>query len=294
LRSSAAGHVDLARVAGVSKSGRHKGKAGEMQAVHAAATPDNWLARQDRFLTDNMFQEQAGDSRMKRWLIRLHTWAALIIGLQVLAWIAGGLVMSAIPIERVRGEHNIAEPAANLDLTGVLAPGDAAAIAGITPSSVEVRSFLDRTVYEFGREGGTSVIVNAVTGETLSPIDETMAIAIARSDYSGGAEVSAVTFFAEPTWESRRPGPSWRVDLDDGEGTRLYVSTATGDVVARRNDIWRIYDFFWMLHIMDYGDRSHFNHPLLILSSLFALGMSLFGFILLFPWLGRMLARRRT
>ena len=229
-----------------------------------------------------------------RWLITLHKWAALIIGLQVLAWVAGGLVMSTIPIQQVRGEHNIAEQATEIDLSGVMAPGEVAAIADIIPTSVELRVWLGRTVYEFGRESGAALIVDAATGEVLSPIDEEAAIAVALADYAGDPDVHAVTFFSEATWESRRPEPSWRVDFADGEGTRLYISTATGEVIARRNDTWRFYDFFWMLHIMDYGDRSHFNHPLLILASLFALGMSLFGFVLLFPWVGQMITRRRA
>jgi len=229
-----------------------------------------------------------------RWLITLHKWAALIIGLQVLAWVAGGVVMSAIPIEQVRGEHNRAEQVLDLNLVGVMTPSEAAAIADVTPTTVELRTWLGQTVYEFGREAGASLIVDAVSGEVLSPINEQAAIAVARSDYDGEPEIASVIFFTEATWESRRPEPSWRVNFADGEGTRLYVSAATGEVIARRNDTWRVYDFFWMLHIMDYGDRSHFNHPLLILSSLLALGMSLFGFILLFPWLGRMIARRRA
>ncbi|QNL19715.1 PepSY domain-containing protein [Hyphobacterium sp. CCMP332] len=229
-----------------------------------------------------------------RWLITLHKWAALIIGLQVLAWVAGGLVMSAIPIQQVRGEHNIAGQTAELDLAGVMSPGEAAAIAGITPTGVELRPWLGRTVYEFGRDQGASLIMDAVTGDILSPIDADTARAVALADYAGEPAIDAVTFFPEATWESRRAMPTWRVDFADGEGTRLYVSAATGEVIARRNDTWRFYDFFWMLHIMDYGDRSHFNHPLLILASLFALGMSLFGFILLFPWLGRMLSRRKA
>ncbi|WP_421784943.1 PepSY domain-containing protein [Hyphobacterium sp.] len=228
-----------------------------------------------------------------RWLIRLHKWAALVIGLQVLAWVAGGVVMSAIPIERVRGEHNIAETTERLDLTGVRSPAEIAASAVIVPRTVELRPWLGRTVYEFGRDRGLPVLIDAVTGEVLSPIDEETAIAVARADYAGEAEIEAVTFFGEATWESRRDMPTWRIDFADGEGTRLYVSAATGEVVARRNDVWRVYDFFWMLHIMDYSERSNFNHPLLIAASLFALGMSLFGFILLFPWLARLLARRR-
>lgn len=34
-----------------------------------------------------------------RWAVRTHKCVALIVGLQILFWIAGGLVMSAIPIE---------------------------------------------------------------------------------------------------------------------------------------------------------------------------------------------------
>ena len=43
-----------------------------------------------------------------KWSVRIHKWVALIVGIQIMLWIAGGLVMSAIPIEQVRGEHKIA------------------------------------------------------------------------------------------------------------------------------------------------------------------------------------------
>ena len=44
-----------------------------------------------------------------RWTIRVHKWLALIVGIQIILWVTGGVVMSVIPIETVRGEHNIAE-----------------------------------------------------------------------------------------------------------------------------------------------------------------------------------------
>ena len=43
-----------------------------------------------------------------RWSVRIHKWVALVVGLQIVLWIAGGLVMSVLPIEQVRGEHKIA------------------------------------------------------------------------------------------------------------------------------------------------------------------------------------------
>jgi len=51
--------------------------------------------------------------------------------------------------------------------------------------------------------------------------------------------------------------------------------------MARRNDDWRFFDFFWMLHIMDYEERENFNNPLLITASIFALVTVLAGLLLL-------------
>ena len=73
-----------------------------------------------------------------------------------------------------------------------------------------------------------------------------------------------------------------RAEFDDERDTRLFVSPHTGRLVARRNDVWRLYDFFWMLHIMDYRERTDFNHPLLITASVIALIVSMSGFLLLF------------
>ena len=75
--------------------------------------------------------------------------------------------------------------------------------------------------------------------------------------------------------------PVWRVDFDDAAATTLYVAVDNGDVVTRRNRIWRIYDFAWMLHIMDYRERTDFNHPLLVSASALALLAALSGLYLI-------------
>ena len=31
--------------------------------------------------------------------------------------------------------------------------------------------------------------------------------------------------------------------------------------------LWRVFDFVWMLHIMDYDERDDFNHPLLLITA---------------------------
>ncbi|MEL0657488.1 hypothetical protein V6257_21200, partial [Pseudoalteromonas issachenkonii] len=46
--------------------------------------------------------------------------------------------------------------------------------------------------------------------------------------------------------------------------TTLYLSENNGKVLTVRSTLWRIFEFFWMLHIMDYDQREDFNNPLLI------------------------------
>src|SRR3546814_13537349 len=65
-----------------------------------------------------------------------------------------------------------------------------------------------------------------------------------------------------------------------------------------RGDTWRTWDFFWMLHNMDYVNRKSFNHPLIIFVAFGALWLSGTGFYLLFKSFSRAdfrwLRRRRT
>ena len=43
----------------------------------------------------------------------------------------------------------------------------------------------------------------------------------------------------------------------------FYLSPATGELVSRRHELWRVFDIVWMLHIMDYDERENVNNWLL-------------------------------
>jgi hypothetical protein len=121
-----------------------------------------------------------------------------------------------------------------------------------------------------------SFLVNATTGQQISPISSETAIKVALSDYSDNTTIKTVNEILKADGEVRgRQGELWQVLLDDDRNTRIYVSKSTGAVVARRNDVWRVFDFFWMLHIMDYENRDNFNN--LLLQS-FAISSLLFVF----------------
>jgi hypothetical protein len=83
--------------------------------------------------------------------------------------------------------------------------------------------------------------------------------------------------------EYRGPLPAWRVSFDDLESTRIYVSADEARVAARRTGTWRVYDFLWSLHIMDWREHEDINNNWLRAAAGLALLMALGGVVLL-PW----------
>lgn len=221
--------------------------------------------------------------RARRWAVNVHKWVALVIGVQILLWISGGVVMSVLPIEEVRGEHKLAAHAAtDLDPGGLVPIADAASAADYEAlASGELGVLLGRPVWRLERADGARAVVDAGTGDVLSPFDADAAARIARADVVIEAEIRAVTSVADVLDEYGGPLPAWRVEFDDLDATTLYVDARTGHVRARRSTTWRFYDLFWRLHVMDYDDGADFNHPLIIAAASVALLVALSGLVLL-------------
>lgn len=51
----------------------------------------------------------------------------------------------------------------------------------------------------------------------------------------------------------------------------------TGELVAKRHDLWRTFDFVWMFHIMDYETRDNVNNILLKIATWMMVITSLTG-----------------
>ncbi len=196
---------------------------------------------------------------LKTLIQRIHLWSGLLLGVQVLLWMASGVVMTVFPIELVRGETSRFESAPiALDAQAYASPGGIIAqVEGAT--SVELRRFLGRPVYVARLSGGAASMFDASSGEKITPLAEAQARKVAEQDYVGEGEIIRAALMNNPPHEYRRETPVWRIDMGDRLHTRIYLSPQTGEVIARRNDIWRVYDFFWALHIMDYKERDNFN-----------------------------------
>lgn len=203
---------------------------------------------------------------VRRRIRQIHRLLGLLVFIQLLFWVGGGLTMAYLNLDEVRGAHRSASPdPVDLRQTEPLYP-IASVLAVIEQSvhAVQLGSVAGQPVYRLKLEDGWRLI-DAVSGQRLSPIDGDRALAVARADYTGDLLDAKPVWVSETHYEVRgRDLPLWRIDTGDDLDTRLYISPDSGEVVARRNRLWRIFDFVWMLHIMDYDQRSNFNHPLLI------------------------------
>jgi hypothetical protein len=210
----------------------------------------------------------------------LHKWLGLILGLQVLLWAGSGAFMALLDSSAVSGEAailpvaQIPAPAAPLPLASV------AERVGAPILKLQLKPLFDTYVYEATTPDAV-VLLDAVNGRRIV-IDAAKARALAVARYSGDAPVRSVRRIAQPTPETRdAPLPVWRVEFADKDRSTLLVSEANGEVVGVRTDTWRLWDIAWMLHIMDYGQRQSFNHPLVVTAAAAAAWLALTGLILL-------------
>ena len=216
------------------------------------------------------------------WARRLHKWIAWVIGLQALLWMVSGLYMTAIDIETIHGDHLGRPDASPLSVSVPLVDVDRLAnrYGGVT--AFRLKRLLGREVYELHHANGVA-LVDARTGADLGDLDEAHIRELATAYYAGKAPVRSIEKLATaPAEVSNRPAPLWRVEFADRNETTLYVSATNGDLLAKRHDLWRWFDFFWMLHIMDYEERSDANNALLRVASAIGLVFAVTGVWLLF------------
>jgi len=226
---------------------------------------------------------------------QLHKWIALVVGLQVLFWVGGGLVMVAIPIETVRSEHRVAEqPPVPLALAALPSLDEIARRAEVAPVQADLKGTPRGLAWTLKPAEGEPVIVSALTGRPFGPLSAAEASGFAKRAYRGTAEVSGAVLLQEAPQETGRTGPLWRVDFADREKTSFYLSPATAEVLTRRSGVWRIFDFFWRLHVMDWNDGEDFNHPLIIITTALTLSIVISGFILLWIRIARDLKMARA
>lgn len=213
----------------------------------------------------------------------IHKWLALMVGVQILFWVVSGLFFAVFPIERVRSEHRMAQSAvAPLSAEEMRTPAEITPLLIAPPTRLTyARDALGRPVATAEFADGRPALIDLRDLRVLSPLRAEEAATIARAYIADAPAVRETRRVLEGSPEYRGALPAWRVVFDDAEGLVVYVAADTGQVTARRSDLWRVYDALWALHIMDWRDHENFNSGLLILASVLSLIVTLAGFVLI-------------
>ncbi|NTS76248.1 PepSY domain-containing protein [Catenovulum sp. SM1970] len=218
-----------------------------------------------------------------------HRYLALIVGIQILLWIIGGVFMAIVPFQEIVKSRAVYEnkPAPiitehiNVPLSDIVAQ---------YPSidALQLVNLQQHLYYQIQPTGQAKVWVSAEDGVVKPKIDSIQASLIAKTLYKGEGQIDDVRFIDEPLtkqWlivdELYGRTQLWQVRFNDDFNTRLYIAPISGELVTVRNDAWVWFDFLWRLHIMDYQTGEDFNNNLLRVAAVLALLAAVSGLILM-------------
>lgn len=228
------------------------------------------------------------------YIRRSHRYLGVLLGIQFLFWIVGGLYFSWTSLDEVHGDFQH-KPVPRLAGTLQLVSPDSVFKQLDRPvdsiHTVQLTTILQKPFWRVTYfSGGTlhAVLADARTGVPRGAIRREEAVAVARESFNGDPSLKSVSYLTTTGGHHEyrsKPLPAWAVTFDHPTNTTVYVSADYGRIESFRNNQWRVFDFLWMMHTMDYRERDNINNWLLRAFSLFGLLTILSGFALY--WVSR-------
>lgn len=220
--------------------------------------------------------------RWPRLVRKVHKWLALFVGAQLVVWTLTGFYMVAVHIDFIHGDHLVRPAPDPVVALGALTAPVEVVRAHPEAERVELRHLFGRPVWA-ARTATGDFLIDGATGKRLPPLSGSEVQRRALEIYTGGEPIASIALLGSAPREigARRP-PIWRVTFDHWNKPTLYIAPQTGELVTRRHELWRVFDFAWMLHIMDYEARENVNNSLLRVATIAAATLALSGAWLLF------------
>ena len=214
---------------------------------------------------------------------KLHKWLTLIIGIQLIIWLLTGTIISFIDQDKVSGNVTrvASSDGSSLSISESYFPVSRLPLRESSIRTVTLGLFLGHPVYRVD-QGDTGALFDARSGKRLT-INSALAEEIATKSYRGNGHVSSSERFDSGSNEVRAvKAPVWRVNFKDSLATRVYVAAEDGQLLAHRNNRWKVVDFLLMLHFMDYVRADSFNNLQIIIVGFGTFWIALSGLLLVF------------
>jgi uncharacterized iron-regulated membrane protein len=233
----------------------------------------------------------------QRFFRKTHRYLGLFIGIQFLGWTISGIYFSWNDIDNVHGDHLRASAKFISSDVEVVSPTEA--IKNLKEEktvdslhAVHLINLMGKPAYQLAYFSGHAgqgmhhhlhyALADAATGELRPPLNKDEGVAVAAGHIKSGAKVVNVQYLEQTNSHHEyreRALPAWAVSFNNPNCT-VYISAEMGTFQTIRHDQWRVFDFLWMFHTMDYAGRDNFNNWLLKILSLAGLLTVVSGFIL--------------
>lgn len=207
---------------------------------------------------------------------KAHRWVSVVVGVQLLMWTASGLYFSWTDIDEIHGDQFLSTAPQTTTLRALMMQN-----SELQVSELAIR-FIDDRPYLWVNG---SKLIDPESGELRPGVSRGEAERIARRNIKDDYDVTGISLLTEVGLHHEyrgRPLPVWAITFGGPTNLTAYVSERDGSFQRVRHQSWRIFDFLWMLHTMDYQGRDNFNNLLLRVFSLFALFIAVSGFILFY------------
>lgn len=242
-------------------------------------------------------------AKSKHFYIRkAHRYLGVILGVQFMLWTIGGLYFSWSNMDEIHGDFQRKEvPLLSSDIA-LVSPSvvlDAIKRAHRIDSivSIQLIEILGKPFYQVrcisalkpgtghNQNGAMNHLADATNGNLRGPLTKEEAIQVASAHFNGTPKVKAVERLTQTSGHHEyreNPLPAYAITFEHPTNTTVYVASELGTVEKFRNEKWRIFDFLWMLHTMDYQGRDNLGNFLLKAFSIFGLVTVMSGFTLFF------------
>ena len=189
-------------------------------------------------------------------------------------WTISGINIAYNKIELVRGEQYIIEErdsVLNIENLNI----------NSNTKGIEVFKRLDQWIVKV--EISTGFKYQDLSGNAVNELSPNQAIEVVKLMTTlSPIDVIKVNESSARSEFRGRNLPIYKIKTNSSDDSNVYVDVMSGKIVAIRSDSWRIWDFLWGAHIIDYRERDNINNILLKIFSVLALLSSLSGIALFF------------
>lgn len=209
---------------------------------------------------------------------KTHRYLGLFTGIQFLLWTISGLYFSWTDIDDIHGDlYKITKKERSFE--HLIGFSEFQIKDKIT--SVELRDINGTPYYWINNKQ----LVNAYTGILKNGITATEAVSIAKEHTIKSLKVKDVALLetvGKHHEYREKKVPVYVISYKGNNAIKAYVSKEDGKFQTIRHSKWRIFDFLWMTHTMDYEGRDSINTLTLRIFSLVGCCTVISGFVLYF------------